>query len=560
MASCHKDSRAVSLRTPTLPAEADTPAVVQKLMALSSIATALSHTRELGPLLDEILDTVMRLFHTDFAHIMLFDSDEGVLRVRAARGMPPDLIQGIDRMTPGEGVAGYVFATTTPVVLRDAASDPRITRQVVREAGVHALACVPLMAGGTCIGVLTTATRDPDQELPADIDLLQAIGDQLGIAIENTRLFEENLRARQLWESTFNAISDGISVHTTDLRLVKVNRALTRILDLPPEQLIGKPCCLVMLNRDQPLPDCADLRALNCPPHQVTEVIERPNGQILRITVDPLVDDQGRAYGSVHVVSDITEQVALERRIARAEQLALIGELAAGLAHEVKNPLAGIKGAIEIVRDGLPEDHPSRRILNHVLEETLRIDRIIGDLLEYARPRPAHRTPTDLNALIERVLTTVQMQAPTDRITFEFHPAPDLPSVTLDPDEIQKVLLNLLINAIHAIKDQGRIVTETARVPARGSQTGEAVSISISDTGEGIPPENREKIFRPFFTTKKRGTGLGLATCKRIVTSYGGTITVESEVGKGSRFTIILPVHPEPLDLSSRILRTGPTP
>jgi PAS domain S-box-containing protein len=538
---------------------AETPAAVQKLVALSSMAAALSQTRELGPLLDEILDTVMRLFGTDFAHIMLYEPEEGVLRVRAARGMPPELIQGIDRMRPGEGVAGYVFATATPMVLKDAARDPRITRPIVRDAGVHALACVPLMAAGTCLGVLTTATRHPDRELPVDLELLQAIGDQLGMAIENTRLFEENLRARHLWESTFNAISDGISVHTHDLRLAKVNRALTRILDLPPEQLIGKPCCWVMLNRDDPLPECADRRALNCPSHQVTEVIERPNGQVLRITVDPLLDDQGRPYGTVHVVSDITEQVALERRIARAEQLALIGELAAGLAHEVKNPLAGIKGAIEIVRDGLPEDHPSRKILNHVLEETLRIDRIIGDLLEYARPRPAHRRPTDVNALIERVLTTVHMQAPTDRIAFEFHPDPHLPPATLDPDEIQKVLLNLLINAIHAIKDQGRIVIQTAHVPARTGPSAEAVSISISDTGEGIPPENLEKIFRPFFTTKKRGTGLGLATCKRIVTSYGGTITVTSDVGKGSCFTITLPLHPEPLDLSSRILRPTPS-
>jgi PAS domain S-box-containing protein len=548
------DNRPMARKPPLSDGEAQR--TIQKLTALSSIAAALSHARELDPLLNDILDTITRLFETNLAYIMLFDPAVEALRVYAVHGAPPEFIAGIDRIKPNEGIAGYVYATGKPLVLRDAATDPRITRQAVRDLGVHAAACVPLTASGTCIGVLVTATRDPDYQLPDDIELLHTIGDQLGMAIENARLFDENLRVRRLWESTFNAISDGISVHTRDMRIAKINRALTRILDVTPEDLIGSRCCPMMMNRDQPLPDCADLRAMGEAPCQATEIIERPDGQILRITVDPLLDEQGRAYGSVHVVSDISEQVALERRIARAEQLALIGELAAGLAHEVKNPLAGIKGAIEIVREGLPDDHPNRPILGHVLEEILRIDRTIGDLLEYARPRPSSRTKTDLNALIERVIATARLQAPNEHVRLEFRPAKDLPLVIVDPDEMQKVVLNLLINAIHAVKDQGRIVTETA-FNSTGSDG--SVVLSVTDTGIGILPENLDKIFRPFFTSKKRGTGLGLATCKRIVTSYGGTIHVESKLGQGSRFTVILPLHPKEFDLTPRIL-TGPPP
>jgi hypothetical protein len=323
-----------------------------------------------------------------------------------------------------------------------------------------------------------------------------------------------------------------------------------------PEEVIGKRCCPIMIGRSDPLPDCADLRATGETPCQVTEIIERPGGQILRITVDPLVDESGRAYGSVHVVSDITEQVALERQMARAEQLALIGELAAGLAHEVKNPLAGIKGAIEIVRDGLAEDHQHRIVLGHVLDEIMRVDRTIGSLLEYARPRPSARTKVDLNALIERVIATARLQTTNDNVHIEFNPAPDLPAVNIDPDEIQKVVLNLLINAIQAVKDHGRIVTETTFNP---SASGGSVVLSVADTGEGIPPENLDKIFRPFFTSKKRGTGLGLATCKRIVTSYGGTISVESEMGRGSRFTVVLPVRPKEITLTPRIIVAPPS-
>ncbi|GBC78466.1 Sensor protein ZraS [bacterium HR08] len=285
-------------------------------------------------------------------------------------------------------------------------------------------------------------------------------------------------------------------------------------------------------------------------PCQVTEVIERPNGQILRVTVDPLLDEAGRVYGTVHVVSDITEQVLLERRMARAEQLALIGEMAAGLAHEVKNPLAGMKGALEIILEDLPEENPHRSVLRHVLEEIQRINRIITDLLDYARPRPPAHVRTDLNRLVEHVVSATRVQlANNHRITLEFQPAPELPSLIADPDELQKVVLNLLLNAIQAVREDGHILVRTSYDPQE-----RAIKLSVTDNGEGIPPENLDKIFRPFFTTKKRGTGLGLATCQRIVAGYGGTITVTSEVGKGSTFTVTLPLQAPPMHRLSHLV------
>ncbi|MCS6816750.1 MAG: ATP-binding protein [Blastocatellia bacterium] len=522
---------------------------LKKLTALSSLAAALSRARELDPLLQEVLRTITEVLSTDMALIMLFDAEAGELRVRAAQGVSSEYIAGVDRLKPGEGVAGRVFVSGEPLVLRDAATDPQITRPIVRQSGVHAMACVPLLAHGRAIGVLVTATYDPQREITSDVDLLEAIGHQLGIAIENARLFEENLRVRKLWESTFNAIRDGISVHTRDLRVVQTNDAFSRLLGVPKEHILQNHCCMLMLGRDNPLPDCADLRATAQVPCQVTEVIERPNGQILRVTVDPLLDEEGRAYGTVHVVSDITEQVLLERRMARAEQLALIGEMAAGLAHEVKNPLAGIKGALEIILDDLPEDNPHRSILRHVLEEIQRINRIITDLLDYARPRPPSHVQTDVNRLIEHVVSATRVQLANNHIVLEFHPAPELPSLIIDPDELQKVVLNLLLNAIQAVRDHGHILVRTSYDPQE-----RAIKLSVTDDGEGIPPENLDKIFRPFFTTKKRGTGLGLATCQRIVTGYGGTITVTSEVGKGSTFTVTLPLQAPPTHRISHLV------
>lgn len=526
---------------------------MRKLTALSSLAAALSRAQEVEPLLHEVLRTITDVLSTDMALIMLFDAEAGELRVRAARGVPSEYVRGVDRLKPDEGVAGRVFAQGEPLVLRDAATDPRITRSIVRQVGLHAMACVPLIAHGRTIGVLVTATYDPEREITSDVDLLQAIGHQLGIAIENARLFEENLRVRKLWESTFNAIRDGISVHTRDLRVIQANEAFSRLLGVPKEHILHHPCCLVMLGRETPLPNCADLRATAETPCQVTEVIERPSGQILRITVDPLLDEEGRVYGTVHVVSDITEQVLLERRMARAEQLALVGEMAAGLAHEVKNPLAGMKGALEIILDDLPEESPHRPILRHVLEEIQRINRIITDLLDYARPRSPSYVQTDVNRLVERVVSAVRVQLANNHIRVDFHPAPELPSLVADPDELQKVVLNLVLNAIQAVRDHGRIVVRTSY-----DSHERAIKLSVTDDGEGIPPENLDKIFRPFFTTKKRGTGLGLATCQRIVSEYGGTIAVTSEVGKGSTFTVTLPVH-APMSRVSHLVVLSPS-
>jgi GAF domain-containing protein len=162
---------------------AEPQGAVERLAALSSTASALGRARDLHPLLAEILDTVTRLFETDLAYIMLYDPTADELCVHAVHGTPPHFTAGIDHIKPNEGIAGRVFAGGKPLVLRDAATDPRVTRQAIKDLNVHALACVPLMASGVTIGVLVTATQDSSRELPGTVELLEIIGDLLGMAI-----------------------------------------------------------------------------------------------------------------------------------------------------------------------------------------------------------------------------------------------------------------------------------------------------------------------------------------------------------------------------------------
>lgn len=223
-------------------------------------------------------------------------------------------------------------------------------------------------------------------------------------------------------------------------------------------------------------------------------------------------------------------------QMSRAEHLATLGELAAGLAHEIRNPLAGIAGIIEVIGLDLPEASPSREVLHEVQHEVLHIKQILSDLLDYARPKPANLRAADLNATAEHAIALARQQALSKPIQIDLLQADPLPPVEHDTAQVQQVLLNLLLNAIQAIHGPGNV-----RVSLEAK--GHFVTVTVNDTGRGIPAETLKSIFRPFFTTKGQGTGLGLSLARRIVEDHGGRIEVSSTVGVGTQFIVWLPIH-----------------
>jgi signal transduction histidine kinase len=221
--------------------------------------------------------------------------------------------------------------------------------------------------------------------------------------------------------------------------------------------------------------------------------------------------------------------------MSRAEHLATLGELATGLAHEIRNPLAGIAGVIEIIGRDLPSTSPARAVVKDVRQEIAQINRILTDLLETARPHPPQVRRSNLNTTIEHAVMLARQQVLSRPIKIELQKAPDLPEVEHDSDQIHQVFLNLLLNAVQAIEGEGTIRVEI------GPRDGYA-SVIVSDTGRGIPAQHLPNIFRPFYTTKGNGTGLGLSLARRIVEEHHGRIEVSSVVGKGSRFEVVLPI------------------
>ncbi len=246
-------------------------------------------------------------------------------------------------------------------------------------------------------------------------------------------------------------------------------------------------------------------------------------------------------------------------RMKDRDRLAALGSMAAGLAHEVKNPLGAIKGAAQLLEEEIGDggESPSHEFVGIILEEVERLNRIVGSFLDYARPQSGTSVPVDINAVVRRTIQILMSQRVDDAIEIQTEFAEDLPRVSIDPEKLRQVLMNLVQNAEQAMDGRGRVtVTTSARRPLRTSiASGSSsermlalaagptdVEISVRDTGAGMSPKVRKNLFVPFFTTKVQGTGLGLAISQSIVQSAGGRIDVESQAGAGTRFTIVLPV------------------
>jgi two-component system, NtrC family, sensor kinase len=256
-------------------------------------------------------------------------------------------------------------------------------------------------------------------------------------------------------------------------------------------------------------------------------------------------------------VRERTEELRLaEAEVARSEKLASIGQLAAGIAHELNNPLTGVLTFTHLLRRKMPEGSQDAEDLDLVIRETKRCASIIRRLLDFARDKPPEKAAVDLNRLIEETVRFVERSAALQDIDIGTELDPQLPPLQVDADLIKQLLMNLLVNAQQAIEDDGHIQVTSRLLPSRpnGGDTaaGPVVEIAVSDTGCGIPEDNLERIFEPFFTSKEvgKGTGLGLSVSYGIVKSHGGQIEVESAVGHGSTFRVFLPVatasNPEP--------------
>jgi len=336
-------------------------------------------------------------------------------------------------------------------------------------------------------------------------------------------------------EIIMESMVDGIITIDNDGKVTAINNAARGIMGLNQE-VIG--LNYVSIFPGHPEFRSALLETLHTGKNFIgyEEEFARSDGTIVPISVSTsMLNNNQDTLGAVLVFKDLLEHRAFEDRVRRVDRLAAVGELAAGVAHEIRNPLAAISGSVQILVDELPKDHSSRVFGDVVLKEVDRLNVVIEDLLYFAKPSTNHVSCVHPNELVADTLSLLSPSLKKDLVVLEkcFDPAIGL--IAVDAELIKQVLVNLLLNAVQALPPEGGKITVTTLTVSEG------VEIIVKDSGTGMDPKSIPRIFDPFFTTKDTGTGLGLAVSNKIIEIHRGYIRVESTVGIGSSFTICLP-------------------
>ncbi len=368
-----------------------------------------------------------------------------------------------------------------------------------------------------------------------------ALADQLRRADQSLLEKERGLsRLQAFHENVVQSISIGVFTADATGRITSFNRAAQEITGCTLEQVQGRPWSDVFNWQQETSEDgglIGDARRFEVEG-------KRADGSrlILGVTLSPL-NEGGAQTGIVGVFKDLTQIRDMEEAMRRREWMATLGEMSAGMAHEIRNPLGALAGAMQMLRKELVLEDTNRRLMNIAIREATRLDAIISEFLQYARPPVLHLRECDLDAVLRETLDLFRHEADSrEGMTIKTELAAGPLTAEVDPDQVKQVFWNLATNAFQAMPNGGELTISTSlrRVGASG-RGGDVIEIAFRDTGEGIKQEHLDKIFLPFFTTKEGGSGLGLAATDRIVDLHGGWIRVESEVGRGTVFAVCLP-------------------
>jgi PAS domain S-box-containing protein len=437
----------------------------------------------------------------------------------------------------------------------------RIERpQVLDEAG-QLLLVAPLRGWRRALGTLVIEGLDrATLDEKALVELTQEVGGQLSAAIENVQLLEEVVRQRRLLEDTFNSLADLVVVTDRALRIVQVNNAFTERIGRARLELFEKPLAEALGTEMAAWADGTEQapEAAQGPVNRLarTRTFDEPRlGGTFAATVTPLINEDGEPVGRVLVARDITRQVRLEAerealraRLIQSEKLAALGQFVAGIAHEMNNPLQGVLGHLELLMDTSEAARPLRRELRSIYQEADRAAKIVRNLLVFTGSQRMIRRRLRIDRVISRALASRSAALKRNGIEVVRYPGRNLPAISADPLLLQQAMLNILINAEHAIAETGRAGRIEITTGTNAAST--SLVASVRDTGPGIPPDVLPRIFDPFFTTKDvgQGTGLGLAITYGIIQEHGGTIHASNAPDGGAIMTIELPaILPSPV-------------
>jgi two-component system, NtrC family, sensor kinase len=487
-----------------------------------------------------------------------------------AAGSAGNISSAVLFFTPhGPGLVKECLRSGQPAWSNDIPADPRydpksdgmaaplpeeLSRPNAAEPPIRSMLCAPLSVNAQPLGVVQVFNQRREGFNEASADLLSLVAIITANAIQSVRLLQElkvntaDLEASR-WElqggrntqrALFDHLPFSLYIIDTDYRLAAINKNRAQRSGQPAQALVGQTCYQALFGRPNPCPECRVRETFNT--GRVTHRSERrtislEDASEWEIQSFPVLDEDEQAVQAVLLEQDNTERRHLEAILTQSEKLAAIGQLAAGVAHEINNPLTAIIANAQILHRELPDNSDLQESVDLIARAGGRAAQVVRNLLDFARKEEYHLGLTDVNETMERALELVQHELLAHGVRLQFDPDANLPLILASQDHLQSVWLNLLLNAIDSMdKTPGEVRVLTRRVK-------DEIQVSVADNGKGISPERLRRIFEPFYTTKAagRGTGLGLSVSHRIVKQHNGSIRVESQVGVGSTFTVILP-------------------
>jgi PAS domain S-box-containing protein len=504
----------------------------KELRTLLEVSQVLASTLDLDAVLPRITEAISRVLRASRTSLLLLEQAAGEAGQRG-----PLLTRRIGIDAPFS-LSQRALQEKRPVAVGDIFADPALApwHEAARRQGFAALVSIPLLHQERAIGVLDLFLAEPQAFSEDKLRPLLTFANQAAIAIENARLFREVERrnvelvqSQQLTEDIIANMRSGLLVIAEDGRVSLINRHGEQTLRCAPGELIGQ-------RLTDRFPTAQPLTVVGGGERAQEVEVSLPDGTRLPLgySNSRFADPAGRPLGTIVVFRDLTEIKRLQEELRRKDRLAAIGQLANSVAHEVRNPLFGISSVAQILAREVEFQPAHRELVAAMLAETRRLNAFVEDLLLYSRPPRISSRPTDIHPMWEELLALQRERIQASQVAVRTQFDARLRPLPMDAHKIRQVFLNLLQNALEASQPGGQITITTLALPA-------GVQVAVADTGSGIPPEDLERIFDLFFTTKPTGSGFGLAICKRIVEDHGGAITAHSRIGQGSLFTVTLP-------------------
>jgi signal transduction histidine kinase/GAF domain-containing protein len=509
-----------------------------ELQILFQISSAVQSSPHLEDVLHRSLVAILNTLNLQMGAIYLVKDitvDQWLMELAVHYGFAPTVVNAIQVLSISPEVMsrfGYHKMVHWVPISRLFFS---ILRERLFEAGINEVICIPLKNQNKVLGLLYVTNEGHLQISPERSEFLTAIGNQLGVAIENARLFESIERARSELEISFDAIQHSIFLVDNQLRVLRINQTSEKVYGKRSE-LVGRKYSGILYGKDQPPPECPIWACLRGGQPVQREGPHVRWGGYYHYYAFPVLNTDGDVERVVYYEKDITEERKLEHRLQQAERLKALGTLAAGIAHEIRNPLATINFNTQLLQRELPLDIAQQEMLGDVVQQIKKIDRIVHQVLNFAKPRDPQFLPHQVNEIVTYCHDLAKSHLRRTNVTVVFDLGESIPMLVVDFSQISQVIMNLMINAIEAMPEGGTLTVKTRHREDRA-----AVLLEVTDTGEGILEEDLDRIFDPFFTRKPEGTGLGLSIIRQILENHGALIELDTQIGFGSTFRITFP-------------------